>query len=213
MRITVVGGTGYAGANIAAEAAGRGHAVTVWSRSAPTETIPGVEYRQGSVLDAAVLEEAVQGADVVVEALSPRGELEGRLAPVVSRLAGLTQTAGAKLAVVGGAGSLLVAEGGPAVADTDGFPDSFRPEAKEMAQILTDLRAWEGPLEWFFLSPAGGFGPWAAGERTGRYRIGGDVLLTDAEGNSNISGADFAIAFVDEIEHPAHTRQRFSVAY
>ena len=99
------------------------------------------------------------------------------------------------------------------MADTDGFPDSFRPEAKEMAQILTDLRAWEGPLEWFFLSPAGGFGPWAAGERTGRYRIGGDVLLTDAEGNSNISGADFAIAFVDEIEHPAHTRQRFSVAY
>jgi uncharacterized protein len=48
---------------------------------------------------------------------------------------------------------------------------------------------------------------------TGRYRVGGDVLLTDADGNSTISGADYAKAFVDEIEQPAHRRQRFSVAY
>ena len=50
-------------------------------------------------------------------------------------------------------------------------------------------------------------------QATGRYRVGGDVLLTDADGNSNISGADYAKAFVGEIEQPTHRRQRFSVAY
>ena len=63
------------------------------------------------------------------------------------------------------------------------------------------------------MHPAGGFGPWNEGERTGTYRDGGDVLVTDAEGESNISGADFAVAFVDEIEHPKHSRERFSVGY
>jgi putative NADH-flavin reductase len=57
------------------------------------------------------------------------------------------------------------------------------------------------------------FGAHTPGEATGRYRTGGDVLLADADGNSNISGADYAKAFVDEIEQPEHRRQRFSVAY
>lgn len=45
------------------------------------------------------------------------------------------------------------------------------------------------------------------------FRLGGDVLLTDENGVSDISGADFAQAFVDEIETPTHTGQRFTVAY
>ena len=57
------------------------------------------------------------------------------------------------------------------------------------------------------------FGAWVPGEATGQFRVGGDILLTDAEGNSNISGADLATAIVDEIETPAHRRQRFTVAY
>ena len=68
-------------------------------------------------------------------------------------------------------------------------------------------------VDWFYLSPAASFGSYAPGEATDRYRVGGDVLLTDADGNSNISGADYAKAFVDEIEQPAHRRQRFTVAY
>ena len=65
---------------------------------------------------------------------------------------------------------------------------------------------------WFYVSPAGGFGSYAPGEATGKYRTGGDILLTDANGNSHISGADFATASVDEIEAPAHHRERFTVA-
>ena len=39
------------------------------------------------------------------------------------------------------------------------------------------------------------------------------MLLTDASGTSFISGADFALAFVDEIEQGRHHRERFTVAY
>jgi len=81
------------------------------------------------------------------------------------------------------------------------------------ADVLAALRETAADVDWFYLSPAASFGSAAPGEATGRYRIGGDVLLTDADGNSNISGADYATAFVDEIEKPAHRRQRFSVAY
>lgn len=115
--------------------------------------------------------------------------------------------------MVGGAGSLLVAEGGPQLVETDGFPDAFKSEAAELAGVLGDLRAREDALDWFFVSPASSFGAWAPGEATGVYRIGGDVLLVDENGQSRISGADLALAIVEEIEKPAHHRVRFSVAY
>lgn len=214
-RISVIGGTGYAGSHLVAIAARRGHEVTSWSRNLPQQQVDGVTYRTGDVADDAVLAAAVDGAEVVLSALSPRGALEGtgKLRAVQRRLAELARANGARLGVVGGAGSLLVAEGGPQLVDTDAFPAEVRPEAQEMGGVLDDLRASDDDLDWFFVSPAAGFGAFAPGEETGRYRTGGDVLLTDAEGNSNLSGADLALAIVDEIERPAHRRTRFSVAY
>jgi uncharacterized protein len=37
--------------------------------------------------------------------------------------------------------------------------------------------------------------------------------VTDAAGESFISGADLAVAVVDEIETPKHSRERFTVGY
>ena len=79
--------------------------------------------------------------------------------------------------------------------------------------MLTALRETSDDVDWFCVSPAAGFGSYAPGEATGTYRVGGDVLLTDASGTSFISGADFALAFVDEIEQARHHRERFTVAY
>ncbi|GAB3216986.1 hypothetical protein GCM10027586_10200 [Kineococcus gypseus] len=132
---------------------------------------------------------------------------------MLRELAGLVRERGARLGVVGGAGSLLVAEGGPRLVDTEGFPDAFKPEALEAAAVLDDLRASEESLDWFYVSPAAGFGAFAPGERTGTYRTGGDLLLTDASGESFVSGDDFALAVADEVDSAAHRRQRFTVAY
>ena len=212
-RIAVLGGTGYAGHHIVRAAAARGHQVTATSRKPPEQPVDGVAYVQGDVLDPAFLDQVVTDADVVVHALSPRGQLQGELEKVAAGLADRADRAGARLGVIGGAGTLHVAPGGPKLLDLPDLPEDFRPEARTMDAILTALQTGSSTLDWFYLTPGAGFGQWAPGEATGRFRIGDNVLLTDDAGNSFISGADFATALVDEIENPTHRRQRFTVAY
>ena len=52
-----------------------------------------------------------------------------------------------------------------------------------------------------------------AGQRTGKFRLGKDQLLRDANGKSAISEADFAIAILDELANGQFVRQRFTAAY
>lgn len=211
-RIVVIGGTGYAGGHIVAEAASRGHDVVAVSRKAPASPVEGVTYVQGSVLDVDALAPVLDGSDAVVSALSPRGDMTdavlGALRALIARLSG-TAT---RLGVVGGAGGSLVAPGGPRLFD-QGFPEEYKHEAQVGIDSLELLQATDGSLDWFFVHPAEVFGAWNPGERTGRYRDGGDVLVRDSDGTSFISGADFAVAVVDEIESPKHHRERFTVGY
>ena len=127
--------------------------------------------------------------------------------------AAATAQAGARFGIIGGAGSLHVVEGGPLLVDGPEFPEAFRAEARTMVGVLDALRDSAEDLDWFMVSPAAGYGAYAPGERTGSYRVGGDVLLADDAGTSFISGEDFAIAVVDEIENPKHSRGRFTVGY
>ncbi|WIE66260.1 NAD(P)H-binding protein [Curtobacterium sp. MCLR17_036] len=212
--IVVFGGTGYAGSAITSEALARGIAVTAVARdTSKLEPTDGLTLAQGDAFDADFVAEVTKGADVVVVSLhavqADGSELKDRFQHFVDAAA----AAGARLGIVGGAGSLRVAEDGPRLFDTEGFPDAFKGEAKSHAQVLDALRASDTEVDWFYVSPAAAFGGYNPGERRGTYRTTDEVLLTDAEGNSDISGADFAIAFVDEIETPAHHRARFGVAY
>lgn len=211
-RIVIIGGTGYVGGHIAAEAASRGHEVVSVSRTEPERPVDGVAYEHGSVLDLDGLAGALSGADVVVSAISPRGDMADR---GVEALAGLTERlagTGTRLGVVGGAMGSLSAPGGPRLWDL-GVPEQYRHEAKVGIDGLDLLQATQPELDWFFVHPPKVFGAWEPGERTGRYRTGGDVVVEAADGSSYISGADFAVAFVDEIENPAHRRDRFTVGY
>jgi len=212
-RISVFGGTGYAGGHIVAEAARRGHTVTSISRRQPDQRIDGVQYAEGSLLDDGTRARALADADVVLVAVAPRRDMAGSVQPGIAALAAEAERAGVRVGVIGGAGALHVAKGGPRLFDTPDFPAEYRPESLEMAAALDDLRAAPESLDWFYLCPPAGFGGFAPGEARGTYRVGGDVLLTDDEGNSFIGGADFATAVVDEIEQPAHQRARFTVAY
>ena len=211
--VTVIGGTGYVGSHLVAAAADRGFKVTSLSRRAPEESVEGVDYLIGDVTDAEVMQEALAGADAVISALSPRGNMAGEVLPTLHALADEARESGVRLGVIGGAGSLLIAPGGPALYDTPEFHPDWLSEAKEMGAVLADLRAAEEDLDWFFVSPPRTFGSYVPGEHLGRYRVGGDVVLTDDHGNSTISGSDFAEAVLDEIERPAHRRKRFTVAY
>ncbi|MGW8375593.1 NAD(P)-dependent oxidoreductase [Streptomyces sp. ODS28] len=211
MKILLFGATGMVGSRIAAEAKSRGHQVTAVSRSgkAPLE---GVTALSGDAADPARVAELAEGHDVVASALAPPrdGSDPRALFLAVNRTLteGVRRAGVGRLAVVGGAGSLLAAPG-TALVDTPGFPAAYEGEARAQGEVLEFYRGVEDP-QWTYLSPAAEIGP---GERTGTFRLGGDELLTDADGNSRISAEDYAIAFVDELEGNAHPRQRFSVAY
>lgn len=211
-RITVLGGSGYAGAALVAEARKRGHEVTSVSRSAPESPVDGVDHVEGSVLDAEVLDRVTEGRDVVVSALSPRGDMvgkvEGVVADLISRLAG-TPT---RLGYIGGASSLLTEEGGPRLWDVskDHVPDEVRPEVQTGLDTLALLEESPESLDWFYVSPPEEFGSWLGTPSTGSYTLGGDVLLRGADGKSTISADDLALAILDEIEKPAHHRKRFT---
>jgi putative NADH-flavin reductase len=194
--IVVFGGTGYTGGNVAREAASRGHHVIAVSRTEPAEPIDGVTYETGDV--EALAPRLIPGADAVVATLSPRGDMAGRLVGVYRELSRLCAEAGARYVQIGGFSSLRPAPGAPRFVEGE-IPEQFRDEALEgdatRAMLVEDA---SGDLDWLFVSPAGSYGAWAAGERTGE---------------SAISGADFALAVVDEIDTPAHHRTHISIAY
>ena len=211
-RIAVIGGSGYAGRHIVAEAVSRGHTVLSIARRIPSERHEGALYVEGSLTDVPDLLAQLEGVDVVVSAVAARGEMEGLVRPNVAALVSLLPD-DVRVGVIGGAGGSLVTEDGQRVVDLPSFTEDYKAEALEAIGILEDLKAGPESRDWFYVHPAGGFGVWNPGERTGSYRTGGDVIVTDADGESFISGADLAVAGVDEIEHPQHPRKRFTVGY
>lgn len=210
-KLVVFGGTGYTGSNVIREAVSRGHDVVSVSRSQPRNPIDGVTYELGTAEQ--IAPRVVAGADAVVAALSPRGDMAGRLVEVYGALAQAAADVGARYLQVGGFSSLRPAPDAPRFAE-GALGEEYRAEALEgeATRVMLAERAPEG-LDWVFVSPAGSYGSWAAGERTGTYRVGGDVALFDEAGGSAISGADFAFAIVDEIDTPQHHRAHIGVAY
>lgn len=202
-KIAIIGATGRAGSQLLEEALRRGHSVTAIARHTDKiEPRPGVTIKTVDALDASALQQAISGSDVVISAahfatLAP----EAVIAPV--------KKAGVKrLLVVGGAGSLLLPGGGKVI-DSPDFPEAYKTEASAGSIFLDTLRQ-EKELDWTFLSPSAEF---IEGERTTTFRLGQDDLLVSAEGRSWISFADFAIAMLDEVQTPQHSRQRFTVGY
>jgi putative NADH-flavin reductase len=212
-RISVLGGTGYGGGAVVREAHRRGHTVTSYSRQPPEQPVDGVTYVTGSLLDQELLSQSVRDADVVFEALSPRGDMQGKVEGIVDDLIRLADDAGVRLGVLGGASSMLVSERGPRLFDTAETPPEVLPEVQTGLDVLETLRTAPETLDWFYVSPAASFGAWVDAPETGAYRLSDDVLLTDANGVSQISGADLALAVVDEIEQPRYRRRRFHAAH
>lgn len=206
-RITVVGGTGYAGSAIVAQAASRGHHVTALSRGVPHTPNPGVTYVQGDATDAAILSSVIADADVVVAALAPRGPLAHTFRDVNRIIAQQAQAAAARLFVVGGYSSLRPAPGAPRfVSDLSHIPAEIQDEVLAgAALIIEDLPATPEDLNWVFVSPALGFGAHAPVAQLGHYELGDDVAVEPDTGGA-ISAADYALGFVDLIEDPAPRR-------
>ena len=216
MKIALIGATGFVGTAVLAELIARGHAVTALSRNpSMLSTQPLLRVQALDAYDADAVASAVQGHDAVVSAFNP-GWSAAELYALFMKgsnaiVRGVEKAEVKRLLVVGGAGSLFVAPSVQLVdtpAFTEHVPPNIVPGAKAARDALTALRE-NVTLAWTFLSPAAFLAP---GERTGKYRLGGEELLMVGEKPAGISVSDLAVAIVDELEQPRHVRARFTVA-
>jgi hypothetical protein len=210
VKVALYGATGKSGSRILTELVSRGHQVTTLVRDPARVPQSGsdVLVKQDDLSDPKKIAAAIDGVDAVISAYAPPQNDPDQIVGVTQRqVEALSQGAKARLIVVGGAGGLNVAPGVTLV-DSGHLPEPYLPIAKAHVKALNVLRA--STIDWTYLAPAAYFVP---GERTGKFRLGKDELIANAEQESRISLEDYAVALVDELEKPTHRRQRFSVGY
>ncbi|MBM9467911.1 NAD(P)-dependent oxidoreductase [Nakamurella leprariae] len=225
MRVTLIGATGFVGSHLLGELLDRGHDVVALVRDPARVQLPsqlGAEafpsaltLVTGDATSAQDLARAAVGTDVVVSAFNAgwdNPELHRDfLAGSRAIGEGVAEAGVDRYVVIGGAGSLRGPDGTQLVDGPD-FPAAIKPGATAARDYLVEL-ADEPILDWTYVSPAVEMGPHSPGERRGSYRLGDDEPVLDAEGRSRISVQDLAVAVVDELENPAHSRRRFTVGY
>lgn len=217
MKVALIGGTGFVGSALLDELLRRGHEVVALARDPAKYTPrPGLSVVRADVQDAQQVRQAVAGCDAVLSGFNAgwgnpdiyKDFMQGSRAIQ----AGIKAAGVKRYIVVGGAGSLYAAPG-VQIVDTPGFPAAILDGARAARDLLKELQEQEQQLDWTLLSPPIGFVPGGRGERTGKYRVGKDQPLMDGDQPGTISAADLAVAVVDELERPAHVRQRFTIAY
>lgn len=212
MRIAVFGARGDVGSRVVSEALSRGHDVTgVVRKKNQIQTLPkSVTPRVADALDTQAVAQIMADQDLAISALRPADGQEEMLVAVTRSVLSAAAMADVRIIVVGGAASLKLAEDSPVTVLTapDFLPKDVVPIARA-CQAQYELCIADDRADWSYLCPPALLVP---GERTGRYRQGSDVLMTDAHGTSRISMEDFAIALIDEAETSSHTRARFTVA-
>jgi putative NADH-flavin reductase len=233
MQIGVIGATGTIGSRVVSEALSRGHHVTAFSRDAAQikDGRESITWKSVDVTDAAGIAAVLRGLDVLISAFGPGNAARDTVDAVKQAIADpavYAQAATAlltapeshpriRLIVIGGAASLEVRPGlvftdsGEllhAALDQFGLPKQYAAAMRGHGDALNVLRT--SNRLWTYFSPAIEIAP---GERTGRFRIGGDQPVTDADGRSRISAEDAAVALIDEAELPRFVQRRFTAGY
>jgi len=214
-QIVLFGASGFVGSAILKEALDRGHKVTAVVRHPEKITAlhKNLVVKQGDVSLSETVTGVCKGADAVISAYNP-GWKNPDIAVETTRvyraiLEGVRKSEVKRLLVVGGAGSLFISPG-KRLMDAGIIPESFLPAVKALADFYLNDLTEEKIIDWVFFSPAGIIEP---GLRTGKFRLGKDDMVINEKGESKISVEDYAVAMIDELEKPAHHRERFTIGY
>ncbi|AGT10711.1 NAD(P)-dependent oxidoreductase [Paracoccus aminophilus] len=224
-KIVLIGASGGIGSHLRTEALARGHHVTALTRSQNLPAAERLTSVQADLAETAAVTEIFRGADAVLSAYSPglsrfSAEEAAQLIKAAheSLFTALNAAGVARAIIVGGVGSLRAeADRDGDVVDAAFYPADHKAHTLQNREILRGLRGAQGAapatgsgLDWSYVSPPLDI---FEGPKLGRYRLGQDVLLRDAAGDSRISRADFAAAILDVFEKGSHIRERFTVAY
>ena len=216
MKIALIG-AGFVGSAILKEALERGHFVTAILRNPDKISIQSEKLKKikANALNIDEITEAVKGHDVVINAYNPgwnNPNIYNEFLEGFGAITTGTKKAGTKrLFIIGGGGSLYMAPDVQLV-DTPQFPEEYKKGAQALRDYLNIIKK-EQDLDWTFLSPSIEMHPGTSGERKGTYRKGLENPVFNENGRSTISVEDLAVAVLDEIERPQHSRQRFTIAY
>lgn len=216
--VVLIGATGFVGSAILNELLARGHKVTAVVRHAAklpkNDNLTAVEE---DVANVDAIANIAKGKDAVISAYNPgwnnpqMGKINDENYPKI--VEAVKKSGVKRLLIVGGAGTLFV-KPGVRVVDTGVIPDAIIDAVRSLGNFYLNYLTKEHDLDWVFFSPAGAFEDADKGKRTGKFRLGKDDLIVDpATGTSHISVQDYAIAMVDELEKPAHHKERFTIGY
>ncbi|MDR2039354.1 MAG: NAD(P)-dependent oxidoreductase [Bacteroidales bacterium] len=214
-KIVLIGASGFVGSAILNEALNRGIKVTAVVRNPDSIKISNADLTivKADVSDAVKVAEISKGADAVISAFNPGWTnpdiYEETLKVYPQILEGVKKSGVRRLLIVGGAGTLFVAPG-LRVVDSGAIPAEIMGGVKSLGEFYLNTLMNENEIDWVFFSPAGSLEP---GERTGKYRLGKDDLMVNDKGESKISVQDYAKAMIDEMEAPAHHKERFTIGY
>lgn len=214
-KTALIGASGFVGSAILNELLSRGYEVEALVRNPEKITVenPNLTVKKVDVADERTLAEDLKGYDAVISAYNPgwtNPNIYNDTLQNYPRIVEAAKEAGVKrLLIVGGAGTLFCAPD-LRVVDSGAIPPEIMGGVKSLGEFYLNTLINEKAIDWVFFSPAGSLEPGAA---TGKYRLGKDDLIVDSEGKSHISVGDYAKAMVDELETPAHHRERFTIGY
>ena len=217
MNVALIGASGFVGTAVLNELLDRGHHVTALTRKADNikKQHANLKVVAANVINPTELAEKVKGHDAVISSFNAGWTnpnlYEDFLNGSRAIQQGVKNSGVKRLIVVGGGGSLYTAEG-VQIVDTPEFPEQLKPGATAARDYLNEIKN-ETELDWTFLSPALEMHQGTAGVRKGTYRKGLENPVFDESGRSVASVEDTAVAIVDELEHPQHIRERFTIAY
>lgn len=214
--VLLIGATGFVGSAILSELVARGHKVTAVARNTDkvlkNDNVTPVKTDVANVDEIAKLAE---GKDAIISAYNPgwaNPDIKKLIETNYPNILEAAKKSGVKrLLIVGGAGTLFV-KPGLRVVDSGAIPAAIMDGVRRLGDFYLNTLTKENDIDWIFLSPAGTFDE--KGERTGEFRLGKDDLIADPKtGTSHISVQDYAVAMVDELEKPAHHKERFTLGY
>ncbi len=213
--VLLIGATGFVGSAVLNELVSRGHKVTAVARNvekvAKSELVDVVKE---DVANVDAIAKLAEGKDAIISAYNP-GWTNSDIATLISEnypkiLSAAKKSGVERLLIAGGAGTLFCAPG-LRVVDSGAIPEEIMGGVRPLGDFYLNTLMNENDIDWVFFSPAGVFDQ--QGKKTGNYRLGKDDLIVDAEGNSHISVQDYADAMVNELEKPAHHKERFTIGY
>lgn len=214
-KVVLIGASGFVGSALLNEALNRGFEVTAVVRHPEKIKIEN-ENLKIKKADVSSLDEVCavcQGAVAVISAFNPGWSnpniYEETIGVYLNIINGVKKTGVNRFLMVGGAGSLFIAPG-LRLMDSGEVPENILPGVKALGEFYLKFLMKEKEVDWVFFSPAAEMRP---GVRSGRYRLGKDDMIVDVVGNSHISVEDYAMAMIDELEHPKHHYERFTIGY